>query len=306
MPHHQDHDRRRNVVLFTDSYPYEAALEQTFIEPELPHLLAAFERVILVPSRKGGIRRNPHERVEVDESLSQVLQRRSSRSQMVARALRSRLFWRELRGSPRLLAYPRAIRRLIRTVARGGALSGWMAAWIPNAGLALSETVAYSFWCDDIAVGLGMVRAEAPDLVVVARAHGADLYVERHDPPYLACREFLFERIDRVYPDSERGAAYVLARYPLVRGRCEVALMGVRDPGFLASASAAGTFTVVSCSVLIPLKRVDLILRGVAEAARRRPAIHVRWFHFGDGELRSELERAAIELIPANATFNLR
>ena len=76
-------------------------------------------------------------------------------------------------------------------------------------------------------------------------------------------------------------------------------------PGFLASQSAAGRYSVVSCSMVVPVKRVDLILTAVAAAAQQRPEIEFEWHHFGDGELKEEVERQAKTALPPNAKASL-
>jgi glycosyltransferase involved in cell wall biosynthesis len=79
--------------------------------------------------------------------------------------------------------------------------------------------------------------------------------------------------------------------------------MGVADPGFIASESAPGTISLVSCSLLVGIKRIDLMVKGVADAARRRPEINFVWHHFGEGELRPSLESLAKAELPSNVDW---
>ena len=44
-------------------------------------------------------------------------------------------------------------------------------------------------------------------------------------------------------------------------------------------------FKIVSCSSLISLKRVDLVLRGIKLFAKEHTDIRIEWVHFGDGPL---------------------
>jgi glycosyltransferase involved in cell wall biosynthesis len=53
-------------------------------------------------------------------------------------------------------------------------------------------------------------------------------------------------------------------------------------------------YVIVSCSNLIPLKRIDLIIYAL-EQVRSEKEIH--WLHFGDGILRKELENLAASRI---------
>jgi glycosyltransferase involved in cell wall biosynthesis len=80
--------------------------------------------------------------------------------------------------------------------------------------------------------------------------------------------------------------------------------MGIPDPGFLTKASEDGVFRIVSCAIIRPVKRVDLLLEGIAEAACQRPDLRFEWHHFGNSEVagvREELQARADESLPANA-----
>jgi hypothetical protein len=296
--------RARTLLVFTDSFPYGAALEDTFLGPELEHLQRAFSSVVIVPSRRGGPRAVLPDAVDVDESLADVFAR-IARPMLALRGSMSRLTWGDLRARPNLALSPRGLARLIHRAARAELTEAWAVRYLAARGLRPQDCVAYSFWCDHVPTGLGLLKLRAPGMTVVSRAHGADLYAERHRPPYLPCRPFTLAGLDRLFPDSARGVAYMSERYPSFAPRCEVARMGVSDPGFRTASSADGGFRVVSCSVLIPLKRVDLIMGAVAEAARRRPDVAFEWHHFGDGEPRLEMIRQVEAMFPSNASAHL-
>jgi glycosyltransferase involved in cell wall biosynthesis len=52
----------------------------------------------------------------------------------------------------------------------------------------------------------------------------------------------------------------------------------------------SGVFTIVTCSNLIALKRVDLIIEALANV---KCETNIMWYHFGDGPLRQSLEMKA-------------
>jgi glycosyltransferase involved in cell wall biosynthesis len=53
---------------------------------------------------------------------------------------------------------------------------------------------------------------------------------------------------------------------------------------------------------MVPVKRVDLILRGIDHVARLRPDVHFVWHHFGGGELKRSIELQAQATLPPNVT----
>jgi glycosyltransferase involved in cell wall biosynthesis len=289
------------VLLFTESYPYDIAQETTFIEPELPHLREVFDRVVLVPSRLGGeLAAVPHG-IETELGLAGYLSGRSSPRALVARAAWSTLTWRDLQERPLWTGWPRAIKRLIGTAARAEFTRDWVRTFLARERIAVRQCVAYTYWCDRVTAGLCLLKREWPQFVVVSRAHGHDLYPERHSPAYLPCRTETLRNLDRLYPDSERGVRYIAHHHPAFAPRCEVARMGVEDPGFTAVSSPAGQFVLVSCSNVIPVKRVDMILRAVDMAARARPGLRIEWHHIGDGPARAAIQERARATLPGNA-----
>lgn len=289
------------VVLFTDSYPFDAALEATFIEPELPHLAALFDEVVLVPGRTEGHRVGTGMEIRVDESLARAL--RAGRTRRLLRALRFRPFWHDLLATPALRSR-RSLWRLMATAGRAGIVHDWLKDQVAGGRLVPSTTVAYTYWCDDDAVAIAEYRRREPELIAVSRAHNYDLYAERYDPPYIPCREQTLAGLNALLPDSQRGADYIAERYPRFSRRVEVARLGVPDPGFATKPSQPGDLIVASCSHIVPVKRVELIARSIVALAERRPDITVEWHHIGDGPGRISVE-SVITGFPPNARATL-
>jgi glycosyltransferase involved in cell wall biosynthesis len=296
--------RASTLLVFTQSYPYAVALEDTFLAPELPHLRDAFDDVIVIPGSLEGSRASVPAHIEVDEEFAQFLKGHSRRSELAARGNISRLLREELTEDPWLVARPIRLSRLLAAASRAELTRTWVKGLLGRRRVSPSACVAYTFWCDAVTAGLGLLKRESPGLVVVSRAHGADLYPDRHDPPYLPCRAFTLRQLDRLLPDSERGVAFVAEHYPWFASRCEVARMGVADPGFVTPRSPAGRFVVVSCSRIVPLKRVELIGEAVDHLARARPDTQFEWYHFGEGPLQPRVEKIAQRLAP-NAKAHL-
>ena len=61
---------RTTLVLSAESYPWDLAKEQTFLQPELEVLARSFDRVILAPQQLGGVRLTVPEQLEVDDSYA--------------------------------------------------------------------------------------------------------------------------------------------------------------------------------------------------------------------------------------------
>jgi glycosyltransferase involved in cell wall biosynthesis len=288
------------LLFFTESYPYDIAVEQTFIEPQLGYLRDAFERVVVIPARRGGRRLVVPEGIDVDDSLAAVYGS-TSRLFVLLRAWRSQLFWREIVGRPVLLTSPKALKLLARLTGRAEIATRWLSEFMARRDLSPKRVIAYTFWCDQVTVGLALFKARRPELVMVSRINGYDFLEGSEGLPYFPCRRFTLRHLDRMFAVSEFARQYEVQRYPWFAPRCEVSRLGVPDPGFLARGSSEGRFVVVSCSGIIPRKRVHLILGGIDVAARRNPGLILEWHHFGDGDTAEELNREAGRTLPRNA-----
>jgi len=292
-----------SLVVFTHSYPYDLEAEQTFLDPEFHHLARAFNQVIVAPAVRGGSRSALPPGVQVDETLAAVCGSAGGRFARIAATIRSPLFGRELFSSRLPLTSFVAARRLVAFVTQAQRVAAWLPSFVRTRGLEGRMTILYTYWLDHVTGGLAMAR-NPHRTRLVSRTHGYDLYEERQTPPYLPCRSALLRGLDCVYPISEHGRSYLLGRCPREHRRLEVSRLGTRAPGFSAKPSADGVLRVVSCSNLVPVKRVDELVRGLALAARARPAAALEWRHLGDGPLREPLERLAHSLTPPNLRFH--
>jgi len=288
-----------NLVLFTSTYPFDGGAEQTFLDPELQYLCKAFDRIVLVPKKIVGKCLPLPDGVAVDESYAALLN--NARIPLLAgEVFGSSLIYHELLSRPSLLLHPSALARLTRSTAVARLTSQWVETWLDrNTG---SPNVFYTYWFDNSTLGIGLAKRHHPELHLVSRVHGYDLYEEHYyKPPYWPFRSTALSLLEALFPDSDAGCKYLLQRYPEYSHLYETALLGVTDPGFVTLASTDNVFRIVSCSMLVPVKRVDLLLNGILYASRMRPDQKFEWCHWGDGKIRMELQERANQNLPANA-----
>lgn len=107
--------------------------------------------------------------------------------------------------------------------------------------------------------------------------------------------------MDRVFSASVAGLLYLQTRYPQFKERYQTALLGVMPSGFLSQPSQDGRLRIVSCSWIVPVKRVDLLLEGIVSASHLRSDIQIEWHHFGEGDMRTGLQEQADKTFPENA-----
>ena len=287
------------VLLFSNSYPYDYATEQTFLKGEVEILRKRFERVILVPRiAKGNLLPIP-EGVEVDTSFASsfTLGKRLAES---ALAIFSKDFYLDIKSRLPSSLKPSYLRRLFSFVAGANLTRNWLQNWLRANHISAGEVICNTFWFDELTMGLSLVKETQPSMRVISRAHGYDLYEELYgDWP---CRPRAIELIDRLFPDSDIGANYLREKYPQYKEKYEAALLGVKDPGGVAKPSEDGILRLVSCSNFHPVKRIDLLFDSVIAAAKKQPAQRIEWTHFGGAEeIRNQYTQRISNEFPANA-----
>ncbi|MBK8781527.1 MAG: glycosyltransferase [Anaerolineales bacterium] len=268
------------LVIFTASYPFDFIEEQNFLGGEMEFLLKEFERIVYVPRNARGNLLPLPERVEVDTSLSDLL----SIYQRVVRGFRvllSMAFYQDFKDRfPRSLSF-RYFRRLYLYLSGAYLTRDWTLRWLQREKVSEKEVLFYAFWFDEIPAGVGMAKENCPDIRIVSRAHGYDIYEERSMP--WPCRREAIAFMDSLLADSEKGDRYFHDRYPEFKGKYGVSLMGVPDPGALSRPSEDGVLRIVSCSTTASVKRIELLIEGIALAAGIRTTLNIEWVHFGDG-----------------------
>ena len=291
----------KELLLFTGSYPYPVAAENTFLPQELNVLGSYFQRIVVAPVSIDG---EPIEanfpNVSVETGFAKVARSKPRRVMHSLLAIVDGVFLAECFANRSLFVrHPRAFRRALAEYARSKIAEEWIRGFVATKGKA-ADWVICTWWFDGVTWGASRF-ANAIGIPVVTRAHGYDLYEARHHPPYIPFRAQSLEAVTNVYADSEAGARYVMERYPRYSSKVAVGRLGVEDPGFLNPASDDGTFRLLSCSFILPVKRIDLIVRGLAELARRFPDRNFEWTHIGSGSTRSELASLAANILPPNA-----
>jgi glycosyltransferase involved in cell wall biosynthesis len=289
------------LILFTATYPYDGSAEQTFLNREIEHLASTFDKVVLIPQDRSGNRLRIPRNVDVVEEYALEIKE----NHPYRRALLSGLFYEELLAKgPTFLLKPK-LDELVGFIAGAEFTAEWISRYIEENSFEPTQCIVYTYWFDRISLGAGLAKRHR-HIAVVSRAHGTDLYEERHKWSYIPCRKQALHHLDKLFPDSDRGTRYLKERYPQYSTKIQTARLGVFDPGFIASPSQDGALRIASCSFLVPLKRIDLLIRGVSEAAKLRPNQSFEWNHFGTGPLKESLKRFAQETLPTNVRHKFR
>ena len=295
----------RPLFLLTAEWPYGKG--ENFLSDEIPFLLERFPNLLVLPMFASGDARETDPRVSIipsgppsDHRLPELMRGVAKSGGLLGKE------WRQSPGFPfspgtfyltaRTLGIARRIEKRILETARQHRFK---------------QGLIYSYWMNQSCMG-GILAAKKLGWPVVSRAHGGDLYTERHRGNYLPWHRWKAVNLNQIYPVSRYGSRYLVERYPEVKDRIHVHYLGtskskkgIRRPG------ESDSLHLVSCSSIIPLKRVGLILETVAELQKllrnekKTSRIKVRWTHIGEGPGYSDLKEKARPFRHSDLQMNL-
>ena len=152
--------------------------------------------------------------------------------------------------------------------------------------------IVYTYWCNECTVAAVSLKKKFPHLKVVTRFHGMDLYQERLGDNWQPFRKYIARYADGLCFACSFGRDYFRAHWgSRYADKMHIWYLGSADRGAPVRPET-GPLRIVSCSNVIPLKRIDLIVDGLS---RLPETVQLHWHHFGDGISRKELEMLAEE-----------
>lgn len=150
--------------------------------------------------------------------------------------------------------------------------------------LTKDEIVVYSYWFYYGAYAASMLKRKNIVGKVISRAHGYDVFFER-GPQYL--KKETLEKLDYLYPCSKNNEKYLKNKYGNKFTNIQTSYLGTINKNKFRLKE--NSLTIVSCSNLISLKRVELIMETLHEISKEKDYNQIKWIHFGDGVEKNKL-----------------
>jgi colanic acid/amylovoran biosynthesis glycosyltransferase len=299
---------RPALIIFTETYPFDAGAEEMFLVPELMALKEGFEHITIVPQYLRGSRLSVPLAIEVDTTLA------SSRTPLgfftklryALGALTSRDILKEtlsgMPSSPRLLAWKSCIRRYV----DAQHARDWVHEFIAQRKIDVDSTIFYTYWLGSVTEGLVLARkvARGAPRILVSRAHRGDLYEDRSVLRCLPGRGETIAGLTALFLISDHGREYVSELYPNVT-KYIVSRLGVPDPRGMSKPSEDRVMRIVSCSFLRQVKRVELLFDALATLSKQFPEAAFEWTHIGGGELLPAIKQRVAVDAPGNLVCRL-
>lgn len=285
---------KKTCILLTDAFPFGSG--ETFLETEILFLSKAFDQIYIfslsgpnktreLPPNVQAYSLNIHNMrfKRIRKLLNGLL---PSKFKIEKKRFFDFLYCLHFRGGVKI-----ASSRIHKIIKRQGII-------ISN------DTLFYSYWFGFLAA-VAVCEAKRYKIAssnIICRAHAVDLYDYRQKCGFSPFQDYLIKNIDYVCPISKDGQNYLLNKYPLFKYKFPLFRLGTGDHNINKEKTLGGAFNIVTCSNIIPIKRLDLVLNAIAIIKQKNYLIH--WFCFGDGSDLSFLkERVAKNNLTDNVTF---
>lgn len=122
----------------------------------------------------------------------------------------------------------------------------------------------------------------------VMRAHRHDLYSEKRACGYIPFQRDILQYVDILSLISKDGMDYISTKYPRYQKKYKLSYLGTKDYG-VSPYNENEVFHVVTCSYVIPVKRVHRIVESLEMINERI----ILWTHFGTGQDFENLKKLA-------------
>lgn len=273
----------RTVVLLTSRFPFLPG--EYFLESEMKAWSQAESNLIVMPTFSGSTSRKLPKNIKINDTLHSKNKGKWIALLCLLKSLVTSFFYRELCSC--LLNHPSSLFSVIISSIKIVYFRDILESFIKqNSNI---DLLFYTYWHTEATYALQLLKKDY-GFGLVSRAHGFDVYEERKTHGYMPFRRRFLDNIDRIYACSNSVKQYIVNRYSFARDLVDVAYLGVDGSKEASSASLDGELHVVSCSNIVKVKRVEIIVDVLHELALSSRSVKITWTHIGGGELIEQLK----------------
>lgn len=296
---------KHKLIIFTQDFPYEKS--EPFLESELPYLESVFDQVLIISTalhkgyqltRKIGPLTDTYPITRPNGKLKKawglfngVLHYNKNVNEEVARHKGFREKAAVLYYSGRYESVKRKCEKVVDAFV----------------GEDTEQTVSlYSYWFVETAQVASFYaekyREKGIQCKAVTRAHGFDLYENRNPAGFFPFREYVLRRMNYVFPCSIDGEQHLITRFPEYEDKVSKRYLGTCDHG-INPEGKDDTFTIVTCSYLISVKRLNLVADALKRIDLMSSVVKIKWICIGDGPEREQLQQSVSTLKESQVVF---
>lgn len=282
----------KKLMLITDSFPYGAG-ETTFIQPELKWLVQGFEVSIV----SCGSSMEKTSGLPANVGVYRCPKNQTTWLWGCIKALFDPMLYREI---PRCFKHSKnPLLAVLQSIDYYGESESFAQQFKGVIGAEGVPDIIYCYWHRPPLLGVLRTKKLFPNTKIIARAHGYDLYAERYATGYIPYKTQEDEVIDAVFLACNAGLEYYRKNYSVSEPpKYDLGYLGV-DNSKTAPWEPTDTLRLFSCSSMVPVKRVHLII----EALSRIKDIKIKWTHAGGGKLEEGLRKMAADKLGQNSNI---
>ena len=292
----------KTLVLITSQFPYGTS--ESFIAAEFAFLARSFDKIIVVAQ-------NVTFEKTRDISTNTIVYRYNPATSFSGILFLPVLLFSNLRTIVNMYSEEIMFRKnlairnrsnLLKKIIKAIQLRRYLRKILKEEGINES-IVFYSYWLKTGSHAISILQYEKS--IKISRAHGSDLYEEKTESGYLPLLKFSAQKLDAIFFTSQNGKKYFEEKVGFDSPGFLVSYLGVsnsgRDVACNVPTEYRDKYTIVSCSNLIPLKRIDLIIHALSLINTDK---EIEWKHFGDGILKTKLEELAERTLSKKVNYS--
>jgi glycosyltransferase involved in cell wall biosynthesis len=276
----------KTLCVFTINYPF--AIGEEFFESEIVFLKDYFDDIVIF-TQNAKDKQTRH--IPMNAKVVRIPPRKFPRNLRLHMILGKEMV-REAVECFLRKPYRKVLDRaaaLVKFVSYGNLIDEALESFGLSSDDGLHRVYLYSYWFTAATLGMVQYKKKHPNVTAIARVHRFDLYEDRDSGRYFPMRQTCATGLDAIFAISEHGASYLKQR---VRNTEHIRLsrLGTKNPGSRNHPSDDGIFRIVSCSSLVPIKRLDLLIDALARINR----IKILWTHIGTGKEKEQITASAM------------
>ncbi len=274
----------KRIFLYTSIYPY-SIMAESFLGEELRIASQMDCELTIIPIGKDSTVRELPEGIRLDNSLCDRTLLQNVKA--IMRMLKPR-FLKEMLYNPKR---PFKLAYLVDTVKYLFA-SNLVYYHLCDKAKKTQSALFYSYWTSYTPIAFAEYKRKHPltEHRFICRAHTFASFGPAIVNLYYPMRDYVFKYVDQFYVISSVLMKKLHEVYPQYINKFQLSRLGVVDNASCKNKVESECIELLSCSSVIPLKRVSLIFESICHYASLHPEQQYKWTHIGSGPLMKELE----------------
>jgi len=271
------------ILFITGVFPFLTG--EQFIETEIEYLANSDNEIIVFPLNSGGVQRKMPCSVKLDVKLVKC---RAFSFKKVLNILLSRDFYLEALFKPNVFLSFHKLKDTLYYIYVAENIAYELTSYAEMS--KAEDVLIYSYWAHESSYAATILKKQFPALHIITRCHRYDLYKEARKRHFMPMNKQFLNDMDAIIPCSESGESYLTREYGISKGKIFTSRLGTADHGYGKGFNGSDKLHIVSCSYMVPVKRIHLIIDALVSLQISKD---ITWTHIGDGGLKESLEKMA-------------